>query len=113
MTPVFMPIATKGAVKNLTPEEVKDLGADLIDVTDECHSQNIKMFEKIARIFDAKILGIDFLAGDISQSWQEQKCAIIELNSLPFIDMHHWPLEGRPRNLAGMVWEMVEEEYKK
>ena len=29
-TPVFMPIATKGAVKSLTSEELKDLGADLI-----------------------------------------------------------------------------------
>lgn len=29
-TPLFMPIATKGAVKSLTPEELKGLGADLI-----------------------------------------------------------------------------------
>ena len=29
-TPVFMPIATKGAVKSLTPEELKNLGAELI-----------------------------------------------------------------------------------
>jgi len=29
-TPVFMPIATKGAVKSLTPEELRVLGADLV-----------------------------------------------------------------------------------
>ena len=29
-TPVFMPIATKGAVKNLTSEELKELGAQII-----------------------------------------------------------------------------------
>ncbi len=29
-TPVFMPIATKGAVKNLTSEELKELGAEII-----------------------------------------------------------------------------------
>jgi len=29
-TPVFMPIATRGAIKNLTPEEVKNLGAEII-----------------------------------------------------------------------------------
>ncbi|MDD2753213.1 MAG: tRNA guanosine(34) transglycosylase Tgt [Candidatus Portnoybacteria bacterium] len=29
-TPVFMPIATKGAVKSLAPEELKSLGADLV-----------------------------------------------------------------------------------
>ncbi|MDP1629384.1 MAG: tRNA guanosine(34) transglycosylase Tgt, partial [bacterium] len=30
MTPCFMPIATRGAVKNLTPEELKELGAEII-----------------------------------------------------------------------------------
>lgn len=29
-TPVFMPIATQGAIKNLTPEEVKSLGVQII-----------------------------------------------------------------------------------
>jgi len=29
-TPLFMPIATKGAVKNLTPEELNELGAKII-----------------------------------------------------------------------------------
>jgi len=29
-TPFFLPIATKGAVKNLTPEELKKLGAEII-----------------------------------------------------------------------------------
>lgn len=29
-TPFFMPIATRGAIKNITPDEVKTLGADII-----------------------------------------------------------------------------------
>jgi queuine tRNA-ribosyltransferase len=29
-TPFFLPIATKGAVKNLTPEELRDLGAEIV-----------------------------------------------------------------------------------
>jgi len=29
-TPFFLPIATKGAVKNLTPEELKELGAEIV-----------------------------------------------------------------------------------
>lgn len=29
-TPFFMPIATKGAVKNLTPEELKKIGAEIV-----------------------------------------------------------------------------------
>ncbi|MDD5146225.1 MAG: tRNA guanosine(34) transglycosylase Tgt, partial [Candidatus Pacebacteria bacterium] len=29
-TPFFMPIATKGAVKNLSPQELKEIGADIV-----------------------------------------------------------------------------------
>jgi len=91
----------------LQEKVILDLGADLIEVSGYVHSDNQALFEKIAEIFDARILGVDFLAEDIGISWKEQKCAIIELNSLPFIDMHHFPLEGAPRNLAGMIWKMV------
>ena len=91
----------------LQEKVILDLGADLIEVSGYIHSDNQALFEKIAEIFDARILGVDFLAEDIGISWKEQKCAIIELNSLPFIDMHHFPLEGAPRNLAGMIWKMV------
>lgn len=107
---VAVPVA--GRQVWLQEKIILDLGADLIDATDAVHPDNIKLFERTAEIFGAKIVGIDFLCHDISRSWQEQKCAIIELNSLPFIDMHHYPLKGQPRNIAGMVLNMVEEEYK-
>lgn len=94
----------------LQEKVILDLGADLIDVTDSVHPDNISLFEQVAKIFGTKLVGIDFLCQDIAVSWQTQKCAIIELNSLPFIDMHHFPLEGQPRNLASQLWEMVLEE---
>lgn len=86
---------------------ILDLGADLIEMTGQIHPANQALFEEVAEIFDARVLGIDFLCQDIGISWKEQKCAIMELNSLPFIDMHHFPLAGEPRNLAGMIWEMI------
>lgn len=89
---------------------ILDLGADLIEMTGLVHQDNILLFEQVAKIFGTKLVGIDFLCQDIAVSWQAQKCAIIELNSLPFIDMHHFPLEGQPRNLASQLWEMVLEE---
>ncbi len=91
----------------LQEKVILDLGADLIEVSGQVHLDNWLLFEKVAEIFDAGVLGIDFLCQDVGISWKEQKCAIIELNSLPFIDMHHFPLKGEPRNLAGMIWEMV------
>ncbi|MFH0852466.1 MAG: hypothetical protein V1845_02605 [bacterium] len=92
----------------LQEKVILDLGADLVECSDAAHPDNISLFEKVAQIFGAKILGIDFLCGDIATSWKEQECAIIELNSLPFIDMHHFPSQGQPRNIAGFIWDMVE-----
>ncbi|KKQ85683.1 MAG: hypothetical protein UT09_C0044G0001, partial [Parcubacteria group bacterium GW2011_GWF2_38_8] len=33
----------------------------------------------------------------------EQHCGIIECNSLPFIDLHHYPLFGKPNNVASKL----------
>jgi hypothetical protein len=37
-----------------------------------------------------------------------QKWGIIEANSLPFIDLHYWPLYGEPVNIASYVWDLWE-----
>ena len=29
----------------------------------------------------------------------QQECAVLEANSLPYIDMHHYPVTGKPRNV--------------
>ncbi|MDP3790961.1 MAG: hypothetical protein Q8R38_02835 [Candidatus Omnitrophota bacterium] len=36
---------------------------------------------------------------------------IIEANSLPYIDMHHFPVTGAPRNVAGAILDEVERRY--
>jgi cyanophycin synthetase len=51
----------------------------------------------------APLIGIDFISPDISRPYREQKCAILEVNSLPYIDMHHYPVSGKERNVAGQV----------
>jgi len=105
-------VPSKGETIFLQEKIILDLGSDLIDVTDVTHQDNLLLFEETAKIFDARLVGIDFLCADIGVSWKDQECGIIELNSLPFIDMHHFPLRGQPRNLARMVWEMIENEYQ-
>jgi hypothetical protein len=45
---------------------------------------------------------------DIKKSWVETpRCGVIECNSLPFIDLHHFPLQGKPRNIAAAVWNVI------
>ncbi len=87
------------------------LGGDLKDITDETHPDNKELFFKLATIFSLKLVGIDFIIPDISKSWKTQKCAILELNSNPAIEMHHVPSMGTPRNPAGALVAMMLQYY--
>lgn len=90
---------------------ILDLGADLNEVTPAVHPDNLELFRSVAKIFNIRLVGIDFLAGDIGCSWRNQPAAIIELNSLPYIDMHHFPTSGQPVNIAEKICEMVLKYY--
>ena len=84
------------------------VGGTTCDVTDEVHPDNIQLFERAARELKAPIVGIDFIINDISKSWKEQnRSGILECNSMPFFDSHHLPFEGKPRNVAAKIWDMV------
>lgn len=83
-------------------------GADSVDVTDKIHPQMAELAVRVAEVFDAKLLGLDFLTPDITKEpSKDNQPAIIEVNSYPFIDMHHYPYEGKSRNVAGAIWDMV------
>jgi len=82
------------------------LGGDIIEVSDQVHGENIKMFREIAKTFKARVVGIDFLAKDVSKPWQEQKCAVLELNANPAFETHHFPISGRPQNVAEKIANM-------
>lgn len=95
----------------LQEKVILDLGADLFERTSEVHSDNLELFRAVAGLFETKLVGIDVLAEDISESWRKQNFAIIELNSLPYVDMHHFPIEGEPVNVGGFICDMVEKYY--
>lgn len=83
------------------------VGGTTADVTDDAHPDNIALFEETARVLKAPIVGIDFIITDISRSWkEEERCGILETNSMPFFDNHHLPFEGKPRNVAALIWDM-------
>ena len=101
-------VARQGVFVSLHPKVGRSSGAGNIDVTDETHSENILLFKKVAEVLEESLVGIDFIIPDISKSWREQKkTGVIEVNSLPFIDLHHYPLEGLPRDAAGRLWDVV------
>lgn len=83
-------------------------GADSIDATDEIHPEIAELSVKVAKAFDAKLLGLDLIVPDISKAPSKtNRAVVIEVNSYPYIDMHHNPFRGKSRNVAGAIWDMI------
>ncbi len=82
-------------------------GAQVYDLTTEVDKENIEMFERVGEIYQADIIGIDYISPDISQPYQEVGGWIIELNSLPYINMHTDPHGGQPQPIAEELWKEV------
>ncbi|MBP6945015.1 hypothetical protein KBD61_01190 [Patescibacteria group bacterium] len=101
-------IPAAGHVVILNPKFGRGQGSLNEDVTDVTHPDNIILLETAARVINDPLIGFDFILSDISRSWKEQpRAGIIECNSAPFLDIHHYPYKGTPRNIAGPVWELV------
>ena len=58
-------------------------GGTIAVVTDRVHADTREMVEAIARCFRLDTIGIDFLTADITKSWREVRCAVIEVNASP------------------------------
>ncbi len=78
-------------------------GGTAEDVTDIVHSANVEMAERISRIIDLDICGIDIMTTDISQPLEDTKGAVLEVNAGPGFRMHLAPTTGLPRNVAAPV----------
>ncbi|MCB5177200.1 cyanophycin synthetase [Microvirga lenta] len=109
------------AKAGLTPESVPELGqvvylcdtANLstggtaVDRTDDIHPDNALIARRAARAIGLDVAGIDFIAPDITRSVRETGGGIIEVNAAPGFRMHLQPSEGRPRNVARPVVDML------
>ncbi len=101
-------IPEKGRLVTLGQKVGRTTGASTTDVTNIIHSENIKLLEKIYDVLKEPLIGVDFIIEDITKPWKEQKkCGVIECNSMPFIDLHHYPLFGEPQNVAGALWDII------
>ena len=105
-------ILESGRAVNLTEKIGVNYGGSSSEDFEICHPDNKELFLKAAEAVGDPVVGFDFIIPDITQSWQNQKCGFIEANSLPFINLHHDPLLGTPRNVAALVWDMMGGELK-
>jgi cyanophycin synthetase len=106
-------IPKKGRVITFSQKTSRGIGGTTTEVTDMIHPENKKMLEKLGAYMKDPLIGVDFIIEKIEEPWYtEQHCGIIECNSLPFIDLHHYPLFGKPNNVAGKLWDLVMPESK-
>ncbi|MEZ4793457.1 MAG: cyanophycin synthetase [Gelidibacter sp.] len=78
-------------------------GGTAEDVTDMVHPANVFMAERISKIIDLDICGIDVMTTDISKPLEETGGAVLEVNAGPGFRMHLAPTSGLPRNVAAHV----------
>ncbi len=100
-------VPQKGEIVYLKSTANLSTGGTSIDVTDMVHPENITMAERISKIIDLDVCGIDIMAENLTQPLKESGGAIIEVNAAPGFRMHLAPSEGLPRNVAAPVVDML------
>jgi len=77
------------------------------DVTDIVHPHNVFLAERIARILNLDVCGIDIVAKDVNIPITDNVGAVIEVNASPGFRMHLSPSKGLPRNVAEPMMDML------
>lgn len=78
-------------------------GGKAIDVTEQVHPTIREIAVTAAKAIGLDIAGIDFICKDVSQPFNKNEMAIIEINAAPGIRMHHYPSEGKKRDVGQAI----------
>ncbi len=101
----FNSVLRKNRTVYLQDKLLLSLGCDIVNLTTDTPIENKQLFLRVAELLKSDLVGIDFICPDITRSFKSQVCAIIETNSLPYLDMHQYPSVGRGDDVAGAVWD--------
>ncbi|KTC66621.1 cyanophycin synthetase [Legionella adelaidensis] len=77
------------------------------DVTKLVHPSNLALAEKVARVINLDICGLDIVAEDIKMPITIKTGSVIEVNASPGLRMHICPNEGEPQDVAGPILDML------
>jgi cyanophycin synthetase len=100
-------VLSKGEVFYLRSTANMSTGGTAIDCTDIMHPDNIEIAERAAQVVGLDVAGIDFICPDITKSVRETGGGIVEVNAGPGFRMHLQPSEGKARNVAEPVIDML------
>ena len=100
-------VPPEGEVVYLRSTANLSTGGTAIDVTDIVNPDNREMAIRAIKAIGLDVGGVDFLTTDIAQSYKEIGGGICEINAAPGFRMHVAPSEGKPRDVAGPVMDML------
>lgn len=100
-------VPAEGVVVPLKPTANISSGGTATDVTDDVHPAVRLMAERISRIVDLDVMGIDVVAPDLRRSLTDSGGGVVEVNAAPGFRMHLEPAAGKPRNVAAPVVDML------
>jgi len=110
---VMMNLEKKGLGLEYVPDEGETVfltetanlstGGTAEDRTEDLHPSLKKSLERVSKIVDLDLMGIDFIADDISKHPQELNWGIIEINASPGLRMHISPTSGKPRPVGKKI----------
>lgn len=100
-------VPVDGALVFLKPTANLSTGGTATDLTDEVHPSVRFTMERIARLIDLDIIGIDLVAKTLSRPLDEQSAGVVEVNAGPGFRMHLSPTHGTPRPVGRHVVEML------
>jgi cyanophycin synthetase len=98
-------IPPAGAAVFLRENANLSTGGSAIDVTDQVHPSMRLISERAARAIGLDICGVDLVVPDITQPFTEG--GVVEVNAAPGIRMHHFPSEGKSRDVASEIIRML------
>ncbi len=69
--------------------------------------ENRQFFYRVVRAFDANVFGIDVIfEKGIEIPYDQQRCILVEVNSRPYIKMHHYPRYGAKEDFSADLAEL-------
>ncbi len=100
-------ILPEGEVAYLRATANLSTGGIAVDRTDDIHPENIWLAQRVSKIIGLDIMGIDVVTPDITKPLREVDGVVVEVNAAPGFRMHTAPSEGKPRNVAAPLLDML------
>lgn len=89
-------------------------GGDAIDCTDMVHESVKDIAVRVIKsIPGLSYGGVDIMTKDVTKKQNKYDYIVLEVNASPGINIHHFPIEGKSRDAAGAIIDILFPETKK